>query len=335
MKQASLYSKHENLILCHLCPHSCKIPEGKTGICGVRINKGGKLYSLVYGKPVAVHIDPVEKKPLFHFLPGEKALSIGTLGCNLKCLHCQNWDISQKRDLKEIESIKEVSPKEIVELAVKNKCRIIAYTYNEPTIFFEYMKDIAVLAKNKGIKNIIVSNGFTGKEALQEMVGFIDAANIDLKGFGDDFYKKTCSARLEPVLETLKFLKKNNVWLEITNLIIPTLNDEPKEIKEMCIWIKENLGADVPLHFSAFHPDYKLAELSSTPVETLNKAFDIAKKAGLNYVYLGNVFAGEKENTFCHSCGQLLIERAGFRVVKNILKNSRCPGCNSRIAGIF
>ena len=224
MKHASHYTKKEGIVHCQLCSHKCRIPKGKTGICGVRFHdEDGKLYSLVHSKPIAVHVDPIEKKPLFHFLPGEKALSIGTVGCNFKCKQCQNWYISQTKDIKG----KHFEPEEVVRLAVKSGCKIIAYTYNEPTIFFEYMKDIAMLAKKKGIRNIMVSNGYMTKKALEDACEFINAVNVDLKGFTEEFYKKTCSAKLKPVLDTLKHLKKKNIWLEITNLIIPSLNDDP------------------------------------------------------------------------------------------------------------
>ena len=333
MKEASYYKKLKNEnVQCLLCPKKCIIKKDSYGFCNARKNIDGRLYSVVYSNPDAVHIDPIEKKPLYHFMPGSKALSIGTIGCNLECKHCQNWTMSRAKP-EEI-AIQNISPEEIVELAIKNNCKIISYTYNEPTVFFEYMLDCAKIAKKKGIKNMIVSNGFINEEPLKELCKYIDGANIDLKAFNNKFYKEICSAWLEPVLESLKILKNKNVWLEVTNLIIPTLNDNLKEIKKMCEWIKENLGADVPLHFTGFYPCYKLLDIPQTSSEILKKARKIALNIGINHTYVGNVFAAEENNTYCPKCNRLLIERSGFGTIKNNIKNSKCS-CGEKIAGIF
>ncbi|PIZ52564.1 AmmeMemoRadiSam system radical SAM enzyme [Candidatus Woesearchaeota archaeon CG_4_10_14_0_2_um_filter_33_10] len=333
MKEASYYKKLKNgNVQCFLCPKKCVIEKDSYGFCNARKNIDGKLYSAVYSNPCAVHIDPIEKKPLYHFMPGEKALSIGTIGCNLECKHCQNWTMSRAKP----EGIvtQKISPEEIIEIAVEKGCGIISYTYNEPTVFFEYMLDCAKIAKKKGLKNTIVSNGFINEEPLKELCKYIDGANVDLKSFNNKFYKDICSAWLEPVLESLKILKQKNVWLEITNLIIPTLNDNIKEIGKMCIWIKENLGADVPLHFTGFYPCYKLLDIPKTSPEILKKARKIALKTGIKHSYVGNVFAAEENNTYCPKCGKLLIERSVFSIIKNNIKNSKCS-CGEQIAGVF
>ncbi len=333
MKEASYYKKLEDgNVQCLLCPKKCVIKKDSYGFCNARKNIKGKLYSVVYSNPCAVHIDSIEKKPLYHFLPGSKALSIGTAGCNLDCRHCQNFTMSRAKP-EEILTEK-ITPDEIIELAIKNNCKIISYTYNEPTVFFEYMLDCAKIAKKKGIKNMIVSNGFISEEPLKELCKYIDGANIDLKAFNNKFYKEICSAWLEPVLKSLKIIKQKNVWLEVTNLIIPTLNDNLKEIKKMCFWIKENLGTDIPLHFTGFYPCYKLLDLPGTSPEILKKARKIALKVGIKHSYVGNVFAAEENNTYCPKCGKLLIERSGFGIVKNNIKNNKCP-CMEKISGIF
>jgi pyruvate formate lyase activating enzyme len=332
MKEALYYKKKGDKIQCVLCPKLCIIADNKRGNCSVRENREDKLYSLVYGKAISTQVDPIEKKPLFHFLPGSLAYSFGTVGCNMHCKHCQNYTISQAKpeDLPGID----LSPQQIVDDAIKKKCSSIAYTYTEPTIFYEYMIDTAKIAKKKGIKNVIVSNGFINPEPLKELCKYIDGANIDLKCFNDKFYKEITNAWLDPVLETLKILKENKVWLEITNLIIPGYNDNLKEIEKMCLWIHKNLGNDVPLHFTAFHPTYKMMNTSSTSSEILVKARDIAKKIGLNHVYIGNVFVEGGENTVCVKCGENVIERIGFSVEENKLKNGKC-GCGEKIAGVW
>jgi len=288
MKEAYLYKKLTGKkTQCQNCAHYCVIEDGKKGICGVRENKGGKLYSLVYGRACAVNIDPIEKKPLYHFLPGTYSLSIATVGCNFACKNCQNWQISQAKTI----AGEKITPKKIVEIALKNKLPSISYTYTEPAVFSEYALDTMKLAKKAGLKNIWVSNGFWSKELFDLISPYLDAANIDLKSFSDEFYKKYCGARLQPVLDTLKRLKKNKIWLEITTLVIPTLNDSEENFKKITNFIKKELGPEIPWHISRFFGavSWKLQHLPDTPIETLKKAEQIAKKAGLKYVHLGNV----------------------------------------------
>jgi pyruvate formate lyase activating enzyme len=321
------------LVQCQLCPNMCVLPDLGRGRCGVRINLDGKLYSLVYGKPVAVHVDPVEKKPLSHFLPGTPILSIATAGCNLGCLFCQNWQISQAKP--EDTRHSDLSPKELVEYAKKNKIPSIAFTYTEPTIFYEYMLDTAKLAKKNGIKTVMHSCGYINPKPLKELLQYMDAANIDLKGFSEEFYQEMSFGRLQPVLETIKTIKKEGVWLEISNLIIPGKNDDPVMIRKMCRWIKKNVGPDVPVYFSAFHPNYKMKNIPPTPVKTLEIAYKIAKEEGLNYIYIGNVYGHLLEDTYCPKCGEIVIKRKGFRISENNLKNGRCKYCGKKIDGVW
>ena len=285
MKEALFWKKEKDKIRCELCPQNCLIAEGKVGFCGVRQNKNNKLFSLVYDKPCSINIDPIEKKPLYHFFPSETTFSIGTVGCNLSCLFCQNWEISKAKP--DTFSIKTITAEQIVETAKEKGLKMIAYTYTEPTIFYEYMLDTAKLAKKAGLKNIIVCNGFINQEPLKELLKYIDAANIDLKSFDNKFYKNHCDAWIEPVLNTLKTIKQNKVHLEITNLIIPTKNDNLKEIEQMCKWIKENLG-DTPIHFSRFFPYHEMKNILPTPIKTLEKAKQIAEKY-LSNIHIGNV----------------------------------------------
>lgn len=330
MKEALYYKKLNRDVQCTLCPHNCIIKQGKTGNCGVRKNKGNILYSLVYAKACSAAVDPIEKKPIYHILPGHKSFSVATVGCNLHCMHCQNWEISQSKVI----FGQDITPKQIVSAALSQGCKSIAYTYTEPTVFYEYVLETAKLARKEGIKNIIVSNGFINEGPLKKLSNYLDGANIDLKGFTEDFYKKRCSAKLEPVLNSLKILKEKKVWLETTNLLIPTLNDSIKVIGDMCRWIKENLGSDVPLHFSRFFPCYKLDNLSPTPVKTLARAKEIAEKSGINYVYIGNAFIEGADNTYCPKCGKLLIKREGFNIVENHIADGVCS-CGRKIAGIW
>ncbi len=332
-KEALFYKKMKNnVVQCQLCPHLCTIKPGERGKCRVRENQQGKLVSLVYGKPCSVAIDSVEKKPLYHFLPGEKTISIATPGCNLSCKHCQNYTISQAKP--ETIPSATLSPEKVVGEAEKNNCKIIAYTYTEPTIFYEYMLDTAKLAKKAGIKNIIVSNGFINPEPLKKLCPYIDGANIDLKSMNDDFYKKICGARLSPILESLKILKNKKVWLEITNLIIPTLNDKKEDIENLIKWVKENLGEEIPLHFTAFYPTYKLKNLPPTSLEILRKARDIAKKQEMLYVYTGNLPDDEGNTTFCPKCKEPVIMRKGFYVSENKLKKGKCK-CGKKLHGVW
>lgn len=334
LKEAMYYQKLKDLVVqCHLCPRNCVIPDKKRGFCGVRENRGGVLYTLVYARPCAVHIDPIEKKPLFHVLPGNTAYSVATAGCNLKCKFCQNWDISQALP-EEVESFN-LSPQELVERAKKAGSRVIAYTYSEPTIFYEYMLDTAKIAKKEGLMNVMHSAGHINEPPLRELCKYLDAANIDLKGFSQDFYSQMSLGNLDSVLQTLRILKQEGVWVEITNLIVPGFNDDPEMIKNMCVWIKDNLGSDTPLHFSRFFPMYKLTNISPTPVETLERAEKIAKDAGLNYVYIGNIPGSLAESTFCPVCRKLIIGRSGYTITENNIENGKCKFCGTKIPGIW
>ena len=333
-REAMFYEKLEgNIVHCYLCSHHCRIVEGKRGICGVRENIRGTLCTLVYGKLVASAVDPVEKKPLFHFLPGSRAYSVATVGCNFRCLNCQNYDISQMPKPQRPILGEFATPEEVVEAAKACRCESIAYTYNEPTIFFEYAFDIAKLAKKEGIKNIFVSNGYITEDALRVMAPYLDADNIDLKSFSDDFYRNTCGARLEPVLNAIRLHKELGVWVEITTLVIPSLNDSEDNFKKIAEFLKD-LDPGIPWHVSRFHPDYKLLNLPPTPIETLDRARKIGLKAGLKYVYQGNV-PGEGENTNCPKCGKTLITRRGYEVIRFDVGNGKCPRCGTNIDGVW
>ena len=333
--EALYYNKlKEKKVHCQLCPNYCTITPGNYGKCKARKNIDGKLYSMIYAKPVSVAVDPIEKKPFFHFLPGTDAYSIGTTGCNLHCQFCQNWTISQAfpEDVPGIH----IPPEEVVENAIRENCKSIAYTYTEPTIFYEYVYDTARLARKKKLKNIMVTNGFINPEPAKQLYKYIDAANVDLKGFTEEHYKNICFARLKPVLETLNLLHKMGVWLEITNLMIPGLNDDMKKVKEMCEWIKKNLGVNYPLHFSRFYPCYKMMDRPVTPIETLKKAHEVAKKVGLKYVYVGNVPEEEYNHTYCPKCNESIIKRSSFFQIKeDKLKNGKCPKCKTKIEGVW
>jgi pyruvate formate lyase activating enzyme len=316
---------------CYLCPRHCHIGEGQAGFCFIRANQGGKLYSQGYAHPAALQIDPIEKKPLNHFLPGTRVFSMGTAGCNMGCFFCQNWDISKSRSDQVHSSY--VPPEDVVLLAIRNGCPSIAFTYNEPTIWGEYVIDICAAAKEYEINTVMVSNGYITYDAFHDIYDHIDAANIDLKAFTENFYGRVTLTHLQPVLETLQWLKKEtNVWFEITNLMIPTLNDQPSETRELCDWLLEHLGPDVPLHFTAFHPDFKLRDKPKTPPETLHRARGIAREAGLHYVYEGNIFS-DGGNTSCPSCGTLLIRRSWHDVEENHLNKGTCPQCDLAIPG--
>ncbi|MCD6550507.1 AmmeMemoRadiSam system radical SAM enzyme [bacterium] len=329
MKECLLYKKLErDKVQCKTCSHYCIIPKGQRGICGVRENKDGKLYCLNYGKIVALNIDPIEKKPLFHFLPGTQTLSIATVGCNFRCANCQNFDISQMP--KENGRIvgKDFSPKEIVKLAQRNKTPSISYTYTEPTIFLEFALDVMKLAKQKGIKNIWVSNGFMSKETLEKISPYLDAANIDLKSFSENFYQKYCGGKLKPVLDNLIRLRKNNIWIEVTTLIIPTLSDSTENLKQIALFIKEKLGEWTPWHVTRFSGaiSWKLQDIKDTPIETLKKAYEIGKQLRLKYVYTGNIPGLPTEDTFCPKCNALVIDRTGY-VIHRHDHNGKCPKC--------
>ncbi len=321
----------KGVVRCELCPHRCTLSEGQRGICRVRQNIKGTLYSLVYNRPVALNNDPIEKKPLFHFHPGTKSFSLATAGCNMNCNFCQNWEISQATP----ESVTpyDFTPAQIVSFAKKYGSDSISFTYTEPAIFFEYMRDIAVLAKKEGLRTVLVSCGYINEKPLRELAKYLDAANIDLKGFSDEFYATYTTASLQPVLDTLKILKEEGVLVEVTNLVIPGANDKPDEIRRLVQWVKKNLGPDTPLHFSRFFPKYKLTSRPPTPPVTLEEAAKIAKSEGMRFVYLGNLSTEEGEDTFCPKCSKKLIDRSGFFVEKNLLKEGKCPFCGTPIPG--
>lgn len=334
LKEALFYKMLEGgKAYCYLCSHRCVIAEDNFGICGVRQNKKGTLYTHAYGKVIAAHIDPIEKKPLFHVIPGSMSFSIATIGCNFRCGFCQNWQISQKQEADKLALIpQDMAPEEVVKLAKKAGCESISYTYTEPTIFFEYALEIAKLAKKEGLLNIFVTNGYMSKEALEMIEPYLDAANVDLKFFKEESYKKVCGAKLQPVLDTIKLMHGLGIWQEVTTLIVPTLNDSDAELKDIAEFIA-GVSKEIPWHISRFHPDYKSDDLHATPVSTLQKAQAIGKKAGLCYVYLGNV-PPEGENTVCHKCGKLLIKRHGFEVLHKNLNGSKCSYCSAEIPGI-
>lgn len=334
MKEAMFYTKaQEQAVNCHLCNHHCHIKLDKHGICGVRKNQDGTLWSLVYGKVITQHIDPIEKKPLYHFYPGTQSYSIATVGCNFRCTFCQNADISQSP--REDRSIygNTVAAESIVEQARKTGCASISYTYTEPTIFMEYALDVARLAHGVGIKNIFVSNGYMTEESLEAIAPYLDAANVDLKAFSDHFYAKQCGAHLEPVLKTLARMKELGIWLEVTTLLIPGLNDDPAELTEMVKFLS-SLGPETPWHISRFHPAYRLMDRPVTPIRTLQNARDIGLKGGLQYVYLGNVPGDAGENTYCRQCRALLIERYGFTIQNRGLEGGKCATCGAVMAGV-
>jgi pyruvate formate lyase activating enzyme len=322
-------------VRCRLCNHRCIIKDGKRGICGVRENQSGVLKTLVYGKLIARHIDPIEKKPLFHVLPGTASYSIATVGCNFKCVFCQNAEISQMpSDRTGVILGDRCSPKEVVEVAIKGGCRSISYTYTEPTVYFEFAYDTAKLAREKGLKNIFVTNGYMTKEALDMIHPYLDAANVDLKAFTDRFYKKMCGGKLEPVKESLIHMKSLGIFVEVTTLLIPGLNDDKGELSMLAGFLVKSLGPETPWHISRFHPTYRLTDLSDTPVDSIISARQIGIEAGLKYVYTGNVPGLDGEKTFCYKCGEVVIDRWGFVVRKNTLKDSSCPGCGAKIDGI-
>lgn len=335
MKEALLCETlKDNLVHCFLCSHHCKISLAKFGFCGVRQNIDGILYTHVYGKPIAMHVDPIEKKPLYHFFPGSESFSIATIGCNFKCGFCQNWEISQSRVRDGAGSgEEEVSPQDIVAAAIKNKCKSISYTYTEPTIFFEYALATAKLAKEKGLYNNFVTNGFMTKEALEMIKPYLDAANVDLKFFKESSYRKICSASLEPVLNSIRLMQKLGIWVEVTTLVVTGENDSEEELKGIAEFIA-SVDKNIPWHISRFHPDYQFSERQATAQETLKKAREIGIKAGLNYIYVGNVWSFDND-THCHNCKRLLIKREGFSILEYNIKEGKCAFCNTVIPGIF
>ena len=332
-KTALYWENSARGVQCGLCPNSCFISERKTGLCGVRRVKDSKLYTISYGNPCTANIDPIEKKPLYHFLPGSRAFSIATAGCNLACLNCQNWTIS--RATPEETRNYDLMPVDVISEALSGNCSVIAYTYTEPVTFFEYAYDSAVIAREHGLKNIIKSSGYINPEPLKQWCKVMDAANIDLKSFSNETYLKLSGVRLQPVLDTLKILKDNGVWLEITNLIIPSWTDKTDEIRSMCGWLAENGFSDTPLHFSRFHPIYKLDQLPPTPVDILFEAAKIASEEGIKFVYIGNVPGNDKEDTKCPQCGTTILERQGFTILSDNIVGGKCGSCGENIPGVF
>ncbi len=332
LKNMKYYKEIEgsDKIVCLLCRHACQLKEGQVGICGVNKNENGELRNLVYGHPVALNVDPIEKKPLYHMLPGAKVLSFGTVGCNFKCSFCQNWDISQES---QINTDVKITPEKMVELALEQGAQAIAYTYNEPTIFYPYAKDVGILAKEKGLKNIFVSNGFESVEIIEDMASWVDAANIDLKSWSDAYYKKELKGGLEELKDSLRRMVQAGIWVEVTTLLIEGENDSNEDLRAMAEFISDELGKHVPWHLSAFFPSYKMMDHGATTLATLQRARNIGMEAGLEYVYLGNV--GADGSTYCPKCGELLVERNRYTVSKNHIAHGHCPKCNNPIAGVW
>ena len=318
---------------CGICPHECLVKEGKTGLCKARKNTNGVLYALTYGNPCSTNVDPVEKKPLYHFYPGNKIFSMATAGCNFRCQNCQNWSISQASP-EQLPSY-DMMPDEVVRYTKAQNCRMIAFTYTEPTVFFEYMLETCKLARQSGIKTAMISNGFINPKPLIELSTYLDAANIDLKCIDPEIHHKLTGANVEPVLNTLLTLKERGVWLEITHLLIPEYSDEEKLIEKMCNWLVKNEFQNTPIHFSRFFPTYQLTSLPPTPEQSLHRAADIARKTGMNFVYTGNLHQSAEENTMCPACGTTLIERSGYQVIQNHLQAGKCPRCQREIPGIW
>ena len=332
--EARFYEKLPNKrIRCKLCPRGCTVGDKERGYCGVRENRGGVYYTLVHSRVCAAHVDPVEKKPFFHYLPGTLAFSLATAGCNVDCKFCQNWEISQARP--EQVSSQYIPPKRVAELAAQYHCPTIAYTYSEPIVFSEFVMDSADAGHEVGIRSIVVSNGYIQDESLRAVYGRMDAVKIDLKSFSDSYYRKIVSGELKPVLETLVSLRKMGKWNEIVCLVVPTLNDSDAEFTGMARWIKANLGTDVPVHFTQFHPEYLLKNLPITPVSTLERAHDIAMAEGLHFVYIGNVPGHPAENTYCPQCRRMLVQRGGFEIRQMLIRNGACPFCKQKIPGVW
>jgi len=334
IKEAMYYKQVPDVrVECELCPRGCKVADLERGYCGVRENRSGKYYTLVHSRVCSLNVDPIEKKPLFHYLPGTRAYSIATAGCNIECKFCQNWQISQFRP-EQIENIK-ITPDEVIRFAKDKRCKTVAYTYSEPVVFYEYMYDTAKAGKKEGVGSVMISNGYIKKDPLIKLCKELSAVKIDFKAFTEKFYKETCSGELKPVLETLLTLKEIGIWFEIVMLIVPTLNDSEKELKDMCSWINKNLGPDVPIHFTRFHPTYKIKNLPPTPVKTLEKARDIAIESGLNFPYVGNVPGHPGENTYCPGCKELLIKRVGYTILDYSMESNKCDNCKLPIPGVW
>lgn len=334
MKEASFWrSKNDGVVECQLCNHHCLIREGKKGICQVRQNRNGQLFSLNYGKLISLHVDPIEKKPLFHFLPGSKSFSIAASGCNMRCSWCQNWDISQITSRNNPERLPFTAPEQVVEAALRAGCESISYTYTEPTVFYEFVRDVSVLAKEAGLKNIWVSNGYESPDLLAEASQLIDAINIDIKAFDGTVHKKFTGANLQPILENCIRIKEARIWLEVTTLLIPGINDDMKQIEGIGAFIADKLGSDTPWHISRYFPQPQFDEISATDPEVILNAIKIGKRFGLKYVYGGNL--GKGEDTYCPACGTLLIARNSLWLMQNLIKDGHCPNCGEAIAGVW
>ncbi len=321
------------LIRCDLCPKRCMIEPGQSGECRVRMNIDGQLVAVTYGHPCTVHVDPVEKKPFFHFLPGTTSLSLATVGCNLHCKNCQNWEISQQNPEEVPASF--LPPEDIARLAAAQACSSVSYTYTDPVVYYEYAADSSVSVRQAGLKNALITAGYINPEPWTELCRKVDAVRIDLKALSDKFYKDICGATLQPVLDSLVITRSLGIHIEVINLLIPTLNDSEQEIGDLCQWLVKNLGREIPLHFSRFFPNYQMKNLPPTPTQTLLRAREIARNAGLYYVYVGNILVPDGQNTFCPQCGDLLIERRAYEVLKNTIDKGRCPGCNHQIYGLW
>jgi len=332
-REAAYYDKlGGRKVVCRLCPRECRVADGSRGGCGVRENRGGTYYSLVYGQPCSVHVDPIEKKPLFHYLPGSQALSLATAGCNFSCRFCQNWEISQRLP-EEVETT-DLPAAAAVSLARRRGCRVVAHTYNEPVVFYEYVRDCAELGREAGVPSVMISNGFIRKEPMRELCRLLGAVKIDLKAFSETFYREQCGGALKPVLETLLTVRAEKTWLEVVVLLIPGLNDSAREVESMCRWLARELGPDVPLHFSRFSPTYRLKNLPPTPPATLMAARRIALDAGIRFCYVGNLLS-DAENTACPSCGRVLLRRMMYSVANEGLQEGRCRFCRTPIPGVF
>jgi pyruvate formate lyase activating enzyme len=332
--EARYYQKlAEKRVECQLCPNRCKVADLERGTCGVRENRGGTYMTLVHSRAVSANVDPIEKKPLFHFLPGSTAFSIATAGCNMECKFCQNWQISQYRP-EQVRAMR-LPPERVHEMAAAAGSRSIAYTYSEPTVYYEYMADTAALGKRTGVRSVVVSAGFIEEQPLKDLLPHVDAIKIDLKGFRQSFYDRLCRGQLKVVLRTLEIVRSAGKWLEIVVLIVPTMNDTEAEVRDMTRWVKTTLGPDVPVHFTRFHPTYRLRNLPRTPTGTLERCHEIAKAEGIHYAYLGNVPGHPAENTYCPGCGERVIERAGMAVQAVRLVGGHCPKCKRALAGVW
>ena len=323
----------ENIVQCELCPRKCLVSDIERGYCGVRENQKGIYKTLVYSRVCSMNIDPIEKKPLFHFHPGTTAFSIATAGCNVNCKFCQNWNISQVRP-EQVQNIK-LTPDDVATECIRRKVPTVAYTYSEPVIFYEYMYDTAVRTRKDNIKNVVITGGYINEKPLRELLEVVDAIKVDLKAFSEDYYSNIVNGELQPVLDAIKVIHESGKWLEIVYLVVPTLNDSDEEFTELCRWVMSNLSPDVPVHFTRFHPTYLMTNLPPTPIATLERAYKLAKKEGLHFPYIGNVPGSKGENTYCPHCGKIVIERYGFRILQNNIKDGKCPKCGAPIPGVW